>query len=391
MTKIDRDNLVRFCSELIQRPSVSGQEQEVALRVQTEMRQLGFDVVWIDSWGNVIGKVSGNGNKKVLFNAHLDTVDVSNQEQWSYPPFGGVIEQGRIYGRGASDMKGALAAMIYAAKELIKDKHKLSGDVYIAGIVYEEIFEGVAFGNVLDQVNPDYVIIGEASELNLKIGQRGRAEISLTAFGKNAHSANPKVGYNAVYAMLKAVQKIMELKLPKHQFLGEAIIELTDIISYPFPGASVVPDFCKATFDRRLLVGEKPEGVLAQIEAIMDELRREDIQFKAKVEYTRGRGTTYTGSIIESTRFFPAWLMEEHSEIVQKSLQALRSAGLNPEISKYSFCTDGSQSAGIRNIPTVGFGPSREELAHVVDEYIEIDQMEQAALGYYWLAQKLLS
>lgn len=383
--------VVHFCQELIQIPSPSGQEEAVARRVREEMVFLGFDQAWIDKWGNIIGLIKGNGPKKVLFDAHMDTVGVADPCLWSYHPFGGEIDHGRIYGRGASDMKGSLAAMVYAGKNLIREKHLLKGDMYISGTVLEETLEGAAFAKVLEQVKPDYVIIGEASGLQLKIGQRGRAEILVTTEGINAHSSNPQKGYNAVYAMVKLIPQIIKMRLPVHEFLGEAIMELTDIVSSPFPGASVVPHLCRATFDRRLLTGEKKEAVLKQIMDLMEMLRQEDPGFKAQANYAHGIEKTYTGETLEGEKFFPPWLIDAHSEIVQKSLKALENLRIKPQLSKYAFCTNGSCSAGICHIPTVGFGPSREDQAHVVDEYVEMEQLVKASAGFYYLAKELLT
>lgn len=159
----------------------------------------------------------------------------------------------------------------------------------MACIVHEECFEGIAARLVSERYKPDYVIIGEASELNLKIGQRGRAEIVVETFGKPAHSANPQAGINAVYKMAQLIDKIRTITPPTHPVLGHGILELTDIKSSPYPGASVVPDYCRATYDRRLLVGETKESVIAPLESALAELVAQDPQFKASVSYAVGR------------------------------------------------------------------------------------------------------
>jgi acetylornithine deacetylase/succinyl-diaminopimelate desuccinylase-like protein len=129
------------------------------------------------------------------------------------------------------------------------------GEIYVAGVVYEELYEGVSARKISEFVRPDYVIIGEASDLNLKIGQRGRAEIVLETVGKPAHSANPEKGVNAVKKMMKLLAALEDYVPGEQEGLGKGILELTDIISTPYPGASVVPERCTATLDRRLLVG----------------------------------------------------------------------------------------------------------------------------------------
>ena len=161
----------------------------------------------------------------------------------------------------------------------------------------------------------------------------------------------------------------------------------TDIKSSPYPGASVVPDYCRATYDRRLLVGETKESVLKPLLQLIAELKRKDPQFDAKVHFAAGVEQCYTGAEISGERFFPGWVFDEGDTFVKTALAGLRREGLNPEITQYSFCTNGSHYAGEAGIPTIGFGPSRENLAHTIDEYLEVDQLLKAAEGYYGIQQ----
>jgi acetylornithine deacetylase/succinyl-diaminopimelate desuccinylase-like protein len=169
---------------------------------------------------------------------------------------------------------------------------------------------------------------------------------------------------------------------------GPGILELTDIKSSPYPGASVVPDYCRATYDRRLLVGETKESVIAPLENALAELIAQDPQFKARVSYAVGHESCYTGATIEGERFFPGWVYEESDEFVQAALAGVREAGFDPTITQYSFCTNGSHYAG-----EAGIKPSasdlREKTWHTIDEYIEIDQLTGSASGYYSIIQTL--
>ena len=370
---------------MVQNQSISGEEGQVVGVIKKALKNLGYDDVYVDAYGNVIGHIKGSKpGKKLLFDGHIDTVPVPDDSKWTYSPFGAEVVDGKIYGRGTSDMKGQTSAMISAAAYFAEDvKKDFEGDIYVAGVVHEELFEGVASRSISSFVKPDYVIIGESSEMNLKIGQRGRAEIVIETFGKPAHSANPEKGVNAVYKMSKVIEKIQGVETPVHPVLGKGILVLTDIKSSPYPGASVVPDYCKATFDRRLLVGETKESVLAPIEKILEELRKEDAELNVKFSYARGNETCYTGEVIEGERFFPAWLYDEEDEFVQAAYKGLKNAGINPEITQYSFCTNGSHYAGEKGIKTIGFGPSKENLAHTIDEYIELEQLYTGAEGYY--------
>lgn len=386
LTKVREEKLIKLLQEMIQNPSNSGEEAGVVKAIEKNLLEMGYDSVHIDKYGNIIGCIKGNKpGKKILFDGHIDTVPVpeSTKDKWTQNPYGGEIVDGKVYGRGTSDMKGQTAAFISACAYFAEDcKKDFAGEIYVAGVVHEEIFEGIAAREISKYVKPDYVVIGESSELNLKIGQRGRGEIVVETFGKPAHSANPHKGINSVYKMANVINEIRKIVPPETE-LGKGILELTDIKSAPYPGASVVPEYCRVTYDRRLLVGETKEQVLAPIQAVLDKMMAEDAELKAKVSFAIGREKCYTGEWIEGERFFPGWLYSEEDEFVQAAYKGLKESGIEPEITQYSFCTNGSHYAGEAGIKTIGFGPSRENLAHTIDEHIEIEQLMTGAKGYY--------
>lgn len=392
LNKEREQQVVELCQKLVHQKSYSGEEQGVVAVLKEEMEKRGFDSVTVDHYGNIIGCIKGNRpGPKVLFDGHMDTVPVSDETEWLYPPFAAEIHDGKIYGRGTSDMKGAVSGFVSAAANFAEDTgHDFAGEIYVAGVVHEECFEGVAAREISAAVQPDYVVIGEASQLNLKIGQRGRAEIVVETFGKPCHSANPEKGINAVYKMAKVIEAIRTLEPTHHDVLGDGILELTDIKSAPYPGASVVPEYCRATYDRRLLVGETKESVLAPIQALLDELMAEDEQLRAKVSYAVGKEMCHTGAEITSERFFPGWLYDENDAFVQDVKNELEAMGYTPAITQYNFCTNGSHYAGEAKIKTFGLGPSRENLAHTVSEYIEIEQLAKVTDCYYGVMKALL-
>ena len=392
MEKEREEQVISLCQKLIQQKSYSGEESGVVGVLSENMKQMGFEEVTVDKYGNIIGCIKGNRpGKKVLFDGHIDTVPVTEEAEWLYPPFAAEIHDGKIYGRGTSDMKGAVAAMTCAASNYAKDTGKdFAGEIYVAGVVHEECFEGVAAREISKNVRPDYVVIGEASQLNLKIGQRGRAEIVIETFGKPCHSANPEKGINAVYKMAKVIGAIRTLVPTHHPVLGDGILELTDIKSAPYPGASVVPEYCRATYDRRLLVGETKESVLEPINGLLEKLMAEDPELKVKASYAVGRERCHTGNEIEGERFFPGWLYDKDDDFVQAVYTKLTEKGFTPEITQYNFCTNGSHYAGEAKIKTFGLGPSTENLAHTLNEYVEIEQLTKVTECYYGVMEALL-
>ncbi len=271
--------------------------------VINEMNLLGYDRAWIDEAGNAIGEIKGqHPGKNILLDAHADTVTVKETD-WSIDPFGGFIKNDRLYGRGAADTKGNLAAMIYGAAVL--DRSKLFGNVYVSATVNEEVVEGGSIQSVVEEVKPDYVIIGEATQLQLNRGGRGRAEIVVETIGRSAHSSSPEIGDCAVHQMLRLISIIDAQEKTNHPVLGPGSMVLTDIISEPYPGHSVIPNRCKVTFDRRLLVNET-------IQSLKDELQKitQDAGIPCEILLKKGTETTYTGHPIGGIKFYPAWLFD---------------------------------------------------------------------------------
>lgn len=384
--------LIAFTQKMIQAKSYSGEENLVVDEMKRFCADHHFTEVHVDKYGNCICTIKGTKpGATVLFDGHMDTVPVPDATKWEHDPFAAEIVDGKMYGRGTSDMKGALSSMLAAAAYYAEDlNYDFPGTIVVAGVCHEECFEGVAAREISAYVKPDYVVIGEASQLNMKIGQRGRAEIVVETFGVPAHSASPHEGVNAVYKMCKVVEAIQKLEPPHHDILGDGILELVDIKSSPYPGASVVPDHCRATYDRRLLTGETKESVLKPLQELLDQMMKEDPSLKAKVSYAVGEEKCWTGEIITAERFFPGWLFDKNEEWVQNIYNEMKAIGLNPTITNYDFCTNASHYAGEAGIKTVGVGPSLEILAHKINEYIELDQLTKVMESYYGVMKALL-
>lgn len=381
---INIESMINFAQQLIRQTSLSCEEGPVTQIILDEMKRLSFDRVWVDENGSAIGLIEGaQPGPTLLFDAHTDTVGVAPGSVWTREPFGAEIADSFLYGRGAADMKGALAAMVHTAASV--DKSKLAGKVVVSASVMEEVYEGGALKTVMDEVKPDFVVIGEASELNLVRGGRGRAEIHLETIGKPSHSSSPHLGVNAIHLMMKVIQAVDKIELGQHPLLGPAILALTDIISEPYPAYSVIPARCKATYDRRLLPGETVEDVLGAITSL-PELK--DINFNAKI--AEGEHQAYTGKVLTCNKFFPAWELEEIHPFVQNALNGLRTSGLDPKMIAYRFCTNAAYSIGEADIPTIGFGPGGEGDAHVVDEKINLTDLEKAAKGYKGIIEAVL-
>jgi len=383
--------LVDFCQQAIRIPSYSGQEQGVAELMRSKMLEYGFDEATITRRGSVLGKIHGKRpGDTILMDGHIDTVDVVDAAEWQHDPFGAEIVDGKIYGRGSSDMKGSVTAMISAAAQFAEDCGKdFCGTICVSCTVHEECFEGVSSREITSLAKPDFVIIGEATSTTLKIGQRGRAEVVVETEGVSCHSSNPEKGVNAVYHMMAVIEEIQKIVPNEHPILGKGILELTDIVSSPYPGASVVPALCRATFDRRTLVGENEDVILGQVNDAIQRAAARVPGLKARAYLATGSAKCWTGEDISAKRYFPAWLISEEEPHVQRALAGLEEAGIHTPVSHFAFCTNGSHFCGEAGIPTIGYGPSLEALAHVRDEYIEISQLTKAYRGFLCILQKL--
>ena len=385
------EGLVELCRSAIRIPSFSGQEKDMAEFMKQTMLDYGYDEVVVDRCGSVIGTIHGKKEGiTILFDGHMDHVDVKDREQWTHDPFSAEIVRDRIYGRGSSDMKGGVTAMVTAVAQFANEtKRDFCGTLCVSCSVHEECFEGIASREISSRVKPDFVIVCEPTSNAIKIGQRGRVELCVKAEGVSCHSSTPEKGVNAVRQMLGVIGELEHVKQYTHPILGKSMMELTDIISSPYPGASVLPFLCQATYDGRILVGQTKESVLADVQEAIDRAKEKNPGLKASCEISKGKALCWTGEAIEAERFFPAWVVSEEQPFVRRAIDGMKRSGIPFEIAHFDFCTNASHFCGEAGIPTIGYGPSYEALAHVRDEYIEIPQLLKASRGYHAMLEEL--
>jgi putative selenium metabolism hydrolase len=384
-SNVPADAVADFALRLVRVPSPSGEEADVARLVEEEMRALGYDVE-VDSMGNVVGTIGKGSAPCVLVDAHMDTVGVTEPDKWTHDPRGeraGDV----LYGRGTIDMKGPLAAAVYGVA-LLKE-HLARGRVVVSATVAEELVEGPALTHIAKRVRPDYAVIAEATSLKIARGQRGRAEVKIEVFGRPTHSSRPDLGINAAQAMVNAVVALRDIRPPRHGVLGEGILVLTDVKSEPYPGLSVVPDYCAATYDRRTLPGETEDDILGPVQRAVERALA-GTGASARARIAEDDFATYTGMRVTAPNFAPAWFYDEGAGIVVAAAAGLAEAGISPQLTHYAFCTNGSGTAGRLGIPTIGFGPGEEALAHRIDEFIDVAELAIGARGYAAIAAALL-
>lgn len=385
----DQEALVAFAQELVRIPSPSTQEGEVALRLAQEMRQVGFAEVFTDRVGNVVGRIGPGRGRKLLYDGHMDTVGVGDRAAWQRDPFAAEIQGGILYGLGAADMKGALASMVYGVKVLLDSGIPLDGDLYVVGVVQEEPSEGQAIRVFVEQegVVPDFVVLGEATNLQIKRGQRGRMEIKVTVRGRSCHASSPAQGENAIHIAARLIFGIELLapQLLEDAFLGQGTATVTHIESSA-GSRNALPDRTIFYIDRRLTVGETEERALAEIEGIV---AREGA--RADIEVAEQEMVSYAGYRYVARAVYPAWVMPEDHPLIRRACRAIEgSLGYRPRIGRWNFSTDGAYTMGVAGIPTIGFGPGEERYAHTTEDQVPISDLVRAAQGYAAIAAEIL-
>lgn len=368
-------SVLELCRELVRIPSISGEEGPIAAFVGDWMTAMGFRVER-DPLGNVFGMREGHRpGPTLLLDAHLDTVPAGDPAAWSHGPLAAEIADERLWGRGAADTKGSLAAMLCAGASLPREDFQ--GTLIVSASVGEEDLTTAALGLVLDRCRPDLVIVGEPTGLRLGTAQKGRAGVVVETTGRTAHSSRPELGVNAVYTMMEAVARIRVLPMPVDLELGSGICELIEMASEPRPSPGMVPDRCTARFALRVLPGETAGGLLPRIEGALQGLEGVSVRL---VELER---RTHTGHTLAMREFIPGWRCQD-SALRDRLLTAL---GTTPFAAPY---TTNASAAAARGIPTFLLGPGSIEQAHVMDEWIALDQLEMAVKAYQRLARTFL-
>ena len=370
--------IVGFLRDLIAIPAESCQEGPVVERVRREMEKVGFDEVRVDPLGNVLGRI-GSGRKVIMMDSHLDTVGVGDPREWAWDPYRGKVEDGYVYGRGACDQRAGIACLVYAGK--IMQDLALRGDYtfYAVGTIQEEDCDGLAWLYILreDKIAADCVVITEPTNLRIHRGHRGRMEIEVHLRGVSCHASAPERGVNPIYKMTRLVAEVEKLneRLRCDPFLGKGTIAVTEIRSVS-PSLCAVPGACTVHLDRRLTTGDTLESAVAEVKALPG---AED----AEVEVLKYDRPSYTGQVYPMEKYYPTWLLGEDHPLVRAGTATFEmSFGRRPVVDKWVFSTNGVATMGIMGVPTIGFGPGQEDVAHSVQERVVVRHLVEATEFY---------
>jgi putative selenium metabolism hydrolase len=375
-----KDELLGFMQDIIRIPSLSSDEGRVIQRIRQEMERLGYDEVTVDPMGNLLGRI-GNGPRTIALDGHVDVVDVGDLAQWDRDPWSGDIEEGILHGRGASDMKGGVAASVYAGALLKKTGIPEEITLYVTATVQEEDCDGLCWQYIINEggLRPELVVITEPTSLRIYRGQRGRMEMEVQTSGVSCHGSAPERGENAIYKMAGIIADIEKLnaRLEPREPLGKGSITISEIRSNS-PSLCAVADGCTIHLDRRLTVGETEETSLNEIRALPS------VQAAAaKVTLLEYAVPSHTGLSYPTRKYYPTWEVAEDDPAVDAARAAHREAfGSEPETGFWTFSTNGVATAGMHGIPTIGFGPGHEHFAHAPNEQTEVDHLVRSTAFY---------
>jgi putative selenium metabolism hydrolase len=367
-------------SDLIKIPSNSGKEENVVRFLEKEFHACGAHDVIIDRFGNIIARV-GNRGPVIAFDAHIDTVDIGERDLWSRDPYSGDIHNGRVHGRGASDQKAGMAGMLTALRILTETSSDFPFTAFFVGSVFEEDCDGLCWQYIVneDRIIPDIVILTEPTDGKINRGQRGRMELEISVGGISCHGSAPERGVNAIYKLAPIITAIESLNdvLINDFFLGKGTVCATRLRSNS-PSLNAVADMAAIYLDRRLTAGESPEYARTQLESIPE------IQIAgAKVTVPQFDVPTWRGTVYPTLKTFPAWVLPAEHHLVEYATKCHQNLfHATPVVDKWTFSTNGVATMGIHNIPTFGFGPGEEKMAHAPNESVAIDDIVRCAAFY---------
>jgi putative selenium metabolism hydrolase len=380
----DHGACVEFLQRLIRTRSMPGEEAEIAELVKVEMETLGYDEVRIDEAGNVIGLLRGEGSAPtVMFNTHLDHVDAGDPVDWPHPPFAGEIHAARVWGRGAVDIKGPLAAQVHGVGRLAAAGERPPGDVYVTAVVQEEV-GGLGARYMADTLRPDLILVGEPSRNEVRRGHRGRVELCVGVRGKMAHASMTEIGINPLTVIGDFLAALPDFRLPADPELGRATIAPT-LIRTDQTSANVIPGEVFLTLDCRTVPGQNAydlrDGLLPALEAAAIPGTRSEILVP---EFDR---VSWTGLEKRYPADNPAYALPADHPAVRSAADVLATTlGATPPVDVWRFATDGGHFAEA-GLTVVGFGPGDDRLAHTVDEAIGLDELETGLRGNEALAR----
>jgi acetylornithine deacetylase len=392
-----RHEAVDLLSKMVQQPSTQGNERGVQAIVAEKLRTLGLEVdIWDPDYAeltkhqyfvpsrdtytgspNVVGRWKGSGSgKSIILNGHIDVVPEGDRSKWTNDPFSGIVENGKVYGRGTTDMKGGNVSMLLAIEAIIRSDIKLKGDVIFESVIEEESGGVGTLATLLRGYKADAALIPEPTNMKLFIKQQGSMWFRITIEGRSAHGGTRYEGVSAIEKAVIVHQAVLKLESTRNARITDPLYKSIPIPvpinmgkiqggSWPSSVADLV------TIEGR--IGVAPEEEMAtvrkELQQCMAELSAKDSWLKehpARVEFF---GAQWVPNALNETHPF--------SESIRKAYSSVYNRPVKVEASPWG--TDGGLLAKVGGIPTIVIGPGETKMAHYPDEFIDIDEMISAA------------
>lgn len=384
LSRIREDEVVNLCRDLVRFKSVNppGDELEIAEYVAGALREAGLIVEVIPhtpTRASVLARLRGSGDVPALFyTGHLDVVPVG-AEEWLHDPFGGEVIEGRLWGRGSSDMKGGDAAMIAAAKILAAADLSLKGDLILAFTAGEEGEQlgATELATRLDSIPVQAVVVAEPSSNDVYVAEKGALWLKITTRGKTAHGSMPHLGQNAITMMAALLSELDSLAVPyeEHPLLGGFTRSINTIAGGV--KTNVVPDRCVVTIDQRTVPGQDHAAIARQVEELIADLAQRLPEFHASVEVINDR--------------IPVASSPEES-VVQRFYDVVAEVtGRRPVPEGVNYYTDAAVFVPALQSPMIICGPGEARLAHQPNEHVEVAKLVEAAKIFILAAAQLLT
>ena len=375
-SKIKEEDITNLAQKLIRIPSdeIAG-EQEVCEYLSDILKSLGMKVRLqkvLPKRPNIIAEVlGGNNGKSIMFNGHIDTVPIGNIEKWNTDPYKAIIKDNKLFGRGATDMKGSIASMIIAIKYIMNNVEDFNGKIIFTGVMAEET-TGLGTQKVLEEnIKTDMAIVGEPSDEKIYRAHKGTIWFNIFTYGKLEHSSESNTeSNNAIINMMRLIEEInkisKELEGKNNSLVGHPSINVGLIEGGT--KQNMIADSCKVSIDRRILPEEEPNEILDELRVRFDNLRLIDNRLKFNIEKDTIR------EAVEVSESEP--IVQEVKRAVNKILN------INPIVSGMKATTDMSILVNQGNIPSVIYGPGFIKQAHTIDEFIEVERLVESSQVY---------
>lgn len=332
----------------------------------------------LDDGVNVAAALDFGPGPALLYLAHHDTVPIGDVARWTFDPLGGEIAGGKLYGRGASDCKGGLAAMIEAAVALRSHAGSLSGRLILSSVREEE--SDLAKRGILrlleKGLTANMAVVGEPSDNLVCLGHRGRYVLRVHTKGLSGHASRPERGVNAISHMAAVIAALDAMPLPEHAVLGGGTQCITTI--HGGVAQNVIPEWTAIEVDRRPIMGETPETVLAEFRDALQQAGERVPGLDASVELL----STLHPSLIDAG--------EPIAQAAQHALEAVRGGPAPSPAAMPEGHTDQEWLVNDAAIPTVILGPNGGNI-HAPDEFVYVDQVIEATKIYTVLGLDLLA